>query len=204
MVLLAASTPLYSQIFGILAGFVAVVGFFPYFRSIFRGETKPQRASFAIWSVVSVISLSSYIASGARATIWVGVAFTILQIVVFILSFKYGMGGFHPLDITCFVGAAISIGLWVLTENPLIALYLSIFIEVLGFIPTVKKTYRYPKTENLMSWTIGVAAAFINLFAITEFSLEVYSYPLYIFMADITMVVVIFMRRTRNKKLNPL
>ena len=61
------------QIFGKVAGILAVLSFFPYIRSIVKGETKPERATFVIWSVLSFVTLFAYFASGVRDAIWVTV-----------------------------------------------------------------------------------------------------------------------------------
>ncbi len=203
MVLLASSTPLYSQIIGVIAGLLAACSFAPYIRSILRGTTKPHRASYGIWSLLSMIILVSYFVTGARGTIWLLLSITSLQTIVFILSFKYGMGGFQRLDVVCLTGAVIGLILWAVTENPLTALYVSIFIEVLGWIPTIKKTYLYPQTENLATWLIALCAASVNLFAITEFALKIYLYPVYVLISDVIMVSLI-VQRSQAKKLKSL
>jgi hypothetical protein len=136
------------SVVGIIAGILAFVAFIPYVISIFRGETKPQRATFAIWSAISLVTLFSYFASGARETIWAVLVYAILQIFILILSFKYGMGGFGRLDLICLGGAIAGIIGWLLTNNPAVALYLSIASEFLGYVPLFKKAYTQPETEN--------------------------------------------------------
>jgi len=47
------------SIIGVAAGLLAFVAFIPYIISILKGETKPQRATFAIWSAISLVTLFS-------------------------------------------------------------------------------------------------------------------------------------------------
>ncbi len=187
----------HAVVFGQLAGGLAFLSFFPYLHSILKGKTKPQRATFAIWSVVNIVTFLSYFASGARETIWVALVYAIFQIVIFLLSFKYGVGGSSRLDIVCLLGAATGVFLWIITKNPLTALYLSIFVEFLGLVPTIKKSYIYPKTENTLSWSIASFGSFLNLFAITSFKPEIALYPIYLFLGDIVVVLLLVLPNFR-------
>lgn len=186
-------------VFGRVAGLLALISFIPYIRSILKGETKPERATFAIWSVVNFVTLFSYFASGARETIWVPFVYCIFQVVIFLLSFKHGMGGFNKLDIICLSGAAIGVFLWISTKNPLTALYLSIFVEILGFIPTFKKSYLYPQTENTLAWSIAIVAAFLNLFAINSLKPEIIIYPIYLLLGDGSVAFLLLFPKVRIK-----
>ncbi len=186
-----------SAIIGQIAGLLSLISFIPYLLSIIKGDTKPERATFAIWTVVSFILLLSYLASGATDTIWIPLAYTTFQTVVFILSFKYGMGGLNKLDIACLTGAVIGIILWIITKNPTTTLYISIFLEVLGFIPTFKKSYLYPKTENTLSWSIAAIASTLNLLAVTSFRPEIFLYPIYLFLSDGGMAILLLFPKLR-------
>jgi len=181
----------YPQVFGLIAGVLALFSFFPYVRSILKGDTKPERATFAIWTAVNLVAFFSYLASGARDTIWLVLVYTIFQTFVFLLSFKYGMGGFNKLDLICLFGAATGIVLWIITKNPATALFISIFIEFLGLVPTLKKSYLYPKTENTFAWSIAALAAIFNIFAITSFRPEIAVYPFYILLGDGTVALLL-------------
>ncbi len=153
---------------GEIAAIVEVAQSIPYYVSILRGNTRPQRASYGIWLSVEAIGISSYIASGATTTKWMPLISTFNSLVIFILAFKYGMGGFNKLDIVCLILAAIAIALWILTDNPALAVYMSELAAVIGYIPTIKKSYLYPKTESTLSWCMYVVAAALNLFALTS------------------------------------
>lgn len=51
-------------VLGIAAGIVSIAGFIPYVASVFRGETKPNRASWWIWAVVGSVLFAGYVAQG--------------------------------------------------------------------------------------------------------------------------------------------
>src|ERR1017187_8729834 len=167
----------YTHIFGEVSGVVAVIAFVPYIRSILKGETKPNRASWFIWSILGVIILASYHFSGASSTIWLPVVYAIAPVFILLLAFKYGVGGFEGLDIVCLVGAALGLILWKLTHSPETALYLSIVVDAFGFVPTFKKAFYHPASESTLAWVIGVTATWLNLLAINSWRPNIALYP---------------------------
>lgn len=179
-------------VIGKIAGLVAFASFPVYIASIIRGETRPERATYAIWSFINIVTFFSYVASGAHDTIWVLLAYMLGQLTIFALSFKYGQGGSSRLDIVCLSLAVMAIVLWIMTRNPLSALYLSIFAEFMGLVPTIKKSYLYPNTESKLAWFIGFAGSALNLLAITTFVWHIALYPLYVFLGDFIIVVLLF------------
>lgn len=110
------------------------------------------------------------------------------------------MGGLKKLDIACLSLAVIGAVVWIMTKRPEVALYVGIFLEFLGFVPIFKKSYLYPKTENLLSWFIATFAAFINILAITRFSFNIAFYPLLILLSDavVTSLLIIGLKFKSN------
>lgn len=182
------------QILGIVAGTLSFISFIPYIISIFKGETKPQRATYIIWTLVTILTFSSYLSVGATFTIYVVFSCMIMQLLIFILSFKYGMGGLGRLDIACLLLALVAAVTWAITKNPELALYAGVFLEFIGFIPVFKKSYFMPKTENLLSWSIAAFAAFLNALAITNFKFSIAFYPILILISDAAVVFLLIIR----------
>lgn len=186
----------YHTLFGILAAAIAIASYIPYLSSILNGETKPSRATFGIWSFIGIIEASSYAASGARATVLLPLVYVVGDIVVFILSFKRGLGGLQPLDIFCLLGAILGAGFWAITKNPHLALYLSMSASACGFIPTLRKVYMLPHSENRLAWSMDVVSALCNLLAVTKLELYFVLYPLYLLVFDSGVVGLIAFPRT--------
>src|SRR5688572_28706718 len=120
-----------AELIGKIAGILALISLVPYIVDIFRGNTKPERTTWAIWSVVSTILFFSYYASGARETIWVGLMWMLGTVIVFLLSIKYGVGGTSKLDIACLIGALFGLLLWFITKDPTKALYINLAMDFL-------------------------------------------------------------------------
>ena len=161
---------------GLTASAINVSSNIPYIASILRGQTKPQRATYVIWFIVVLISVFSYHEVGARATLWVLYAGLFNIGLTFLLSLKYGIGGWQPLDKVCLLGAAISLTVWWRTHSALLGLVIIVFVGVLGTLLTCVKLWRHPGTEDALAWAIGLFGVGLNLFAIEHWT---FSYALY-------------------------
>ncbi|MFM2314728.1 MAG: hypothetical protein RLZZ04_4004 [Cyanobacteriota bacterium] len=177
--------------FGVLAGFFSLMGFIPYLISIIRQKTQPNRASWWIWATLGTIIAVSNYSAGARDTMWLLSAYTFCQLAIAVLSIKNGEGGWSTFDQTCMLGAIISIIFWWWTKEPLTAISINIAIDSLGALPTIRKSYSQPETEDLFSWTMFLTASMFNLFALTDWSIVLASYPIYLFSFNFIVVILL-------------
>lgn len=180
---------------GIVAGFVSIICFVPYIITIFQGKTRPNRASWWIWAINGSILCASYYSAGASNTIWALICAVIAQFAISILSLKYGEGGWNRFDRSCLIGAGISILLWWLFSSPLLAIIFTLTIDVLGALPTIKKSYYEPEKEDLLTWILYVVASILNLLAIEQWSFVILAPPLYVFCVNAVIVLLLLRRK---------
>ena len=166
---------------GILAGVLTIIEFVPYIYSILKGKTKPERATWFIWSLVTAIGLASFYSSGAREAIWVLVAYVVATIIVSLLSIRYGVGGWTVFDRIIILSCGLCLFIWWITGSALIALAMTITIDALAALPTVRKTYYHPETEDRLAWVISLSASGLNLLAVEKWDFAHASYPIYLF-----------------------
>ena len=185
---------------GLLAGLIGFLAFIPYIVSILGKKTTPNKATWIIWAVLGVIIAASYYAAGARDTAWTPIAYAIGMILVAALSLRYGEDGWTALDKCCLAGAGMGLILWAATSNPLFALYLTIIIDAIGGVPTLKKAYERPQSEDRLTWAMFFLANLVNLFAIGSWSLQVLSYPVYVLILSFSMNCILFFRSGQSPK----
>jgi len=183
---------------GKIAGIVSLIAFIPYCISAIQGKNRPNRATWFIWFFVSLILLASYRSAGATDAIWVSVANVFIIGLVALLSIKYGEGGFNLFDISCFLGAMVGLVLWWFLRSPLPALYISVIIDFIGALPTLKKSYLNPHEENRLTWALFWLANTINLFAINQWTWAMAAYPLYLFFISGTILWILVFRSEKN------
>lgn len=177
------------------AGILSFIGFIPYIISAIRGTNRPNRATWIIWSVLGVILLASYRSAGATDAIWLSVANVIAFGAILIISFKHGEGSWDRLDLFCLSGAAFGLFLWWYLKSPLPALYLSVLIDLIGALPTFKKSYLDPVHENKLAWIIFWSANTVNLFALREWSMAMAAYPVYMFLLSGALAILLIVRQ---------
>lgn len=186
------------ELIGKTAGVLSLLAFIPYIVATLRGRNRPNRATWIIWSAVGVSLLASYVAAGARETVWVTAANLAAFVFILILSAKYGVGGWTVFDGLCLFGAAFGFVLWWWFDSPLPTLYSGLFVDFVGALPTIRKSWVQPESEDLLTWVLFVAANALNLFALREWNLVMASYPVYMVFISGLMVAVLVLRRKRS------
>jgi hypothetical protein len=188
------------QLLGYLSGIISLSEYPPYLRDIFRGTTKPQRASWFIWSVLGSIAFASQFAEGARYSLWMTGVQTLGVLTVFIISLRKGEGGLSKLDIGALVVAAVGLALWYITRTAAYALMFVIVADAAGTTLTVLKTYKNPGSETLVTWILASFAGIFAALAVGSWNFLLLAYPLYIFLANFSVVLAIFLGNRANKR----
>jgi hypothetical protein len=180
---------------GQLAGAISFLGFVPYIIEIVQGKTRPNRATWWIWAVVGAMLCASSYASGARHALWVPVSYVIGPLATALLALKYGEGGWDRFDRTCLAASLLSLVVWWLARSPLVALLANLGIDLLGAVPTIRKAYRAPEAESLLSWLVFLLADALNVCAIGSWSLATALYPVYLFILAAVLVTLLMRPR---------
>lgn len=164
---------------GILATILVFLGYIPYLRDIAKGKTKPHIYSWFVAGFVAIIIFALQVSGGAGIGSVVTLAAGIMCLLVIVL------GLIHKSDVeivwidTVFlVLAFIALGLWLFAKQPVISAILSTVIEVLGFIPTVRKSWNRPFTETLQSYYLNIFRFSFALLALQTYTIVTTIYPI--------------------------
>lgn len=169
-----------TELFGILSGAVILFGGPPYLYDILKGKTKPQRTTWFIWTFLGVISFTSQLKLGAHwSLVYVGLN-VIGNLAVFLLSLKYGTGGWRKLDILALVIASIGVAMSFVFTSPLLALTGSIVADFAGTVLTLYKSYLDPSSETSITWFFLGTSSLFAAFAVGKWNFALLLYPLYI------------------------
>ncbi len=188
------------ELLGLIAVLLGIIGIIPYVKDIYKGKTKPHLFSNLIWAVVTTIAFFTQVAKGSGPASWTTLVMALLTIYITILCFKYGTQDVTKLDTFFLALGLLSIVPWILTKDPTISVVIATLIDVFGFIPTIRKTWKDPGSETLFTWNTNVLRHAISLFAIRNFVLATYIYPLALLCMNIlTVSAIIFgKRKTAN------
>lgn len=176
---------------GMLAAIVSVAGEIPYIRSIMRGHVRPERASWGIWTLILIVAVWSYEASGAEDSLWFIVGELIGCSIIFLLSLWRGVGGFVRRDIVCTAIAVAGVIVWQLTDQPGVAILAVIIADMAGVYPTLVKSLNDPWSERAITFVTSAVAAALGILAVAEWDAALLGYPVYLFLANVVIAMVI-------------
>lgn len=179
------------ELAGYLSGLLILISFAPYIRDIFLNKTKPERASWLIWAILGSISFFSQFAKGASYSLLLTGAQAVGDFFIFLLAIKYGLGGLLKRDIVALVGAIVGLSLWYITKEAATALFIVIFIDAMGAVLTVIKSYESPTTETISSWVFTCIAGFLACIAVGSLNFILLAFPAYICLASFAVLLAI-------------
>ncbi|MDP6609103.1 MAG: hypothetical protein QF463_08560 [Vicinamibacterales bacterium] len=183
---------------GRLAGLLSLAAFVPYIVAILRGQTRPNRATWWIWTTNGLVLGASYYSSGAENTIWVPVSYVVGPMLTALLSLRYGEGSWSAFDRTCLAGAGTGLALWWWFNSPEVALVMALAVDFAGALPTIRKAYRAPETEDRTAWALFIAGNTVNLLAVEAWRFAIAVYAVYMFLASGTIALLVLKPRTRR------
>lgn len=178
---------------------LSALGFIPYIFSILRHKTRPHLVTWSIWFFLGITLAASYFASGAPLpALLVPIIYVIGPFVIALLALKYGEYAYNFFDFACLLGGIAGIVLWMATGEPTLALYLNLFVDFCGSLPTLRKVALDPWSEDVTAWLLFLVANGLNLAAVPKDSLALISYPLYLFLIPV-LVTMLMLRRLKKR-----
>lgn len=182
-------------LFAILASFVWVASFAPYIRDIFLKKTKPHTYTWLIWTITQSTAVAGlWYGDGGWGTLALIIG-TIFVFIVFLLSLKYGTRNITTGDTIVLIAALLAIIVWWQLNNPLLAVVTVSVIDVLGYLPSFRKTFEEPWTETPISWAIFSLANIFIIFSLAEYNVLTLTYLIAITIANIILLTICLARR---------
>ncbi len=158
----------------LLAGISAVItiaAYVPYIRLIIAdGTVKPNRASWLVWLVVDGAMAWVLFSEREWAPFVLFASFTIGTATVLLLSLKNGEGQFSRSDLFYIVLGISGVILWRVSSNENISVVANMFAATMGTIPTLKKGYLDPDSEDQLTWGMFWVGGFFNTLAIENWT----------------------------------
>jgi hypothetical protein len=188
------------EIIGIVSGLLAIVAVVPYIRDIIKKKTRPERASWLIWTVLGGIAFFSQLAKGATNSLWMTALSTLCVLVVFLLSLKHGEGGLVRRDIVALLVALLGLVLWYFTKDATIALLIVIGVDLSGSFLTIIKSYEDPESETMSTWILASISGLFGTISVGTLNWVLLMYPLYILFANLAVTIAIILGKKKLLK----
>lgn len=186
----------YKELLSVIAITLTLMAFLPYIRSILRGETKPHVFSWVIWGITTCVVFLAQLAGKAGVGAWpIGLSGLITLYIAYLAYTRKADNSITPMDWGFFILALSSLPLWYITSDPLWAVVILTAVDVLGFGPTIRKAYGYPKQEQLRLFVIMMFRNGIVIGALEQYSLTTVLFPAVIAVVCACFIVMVVIRR---------
>ena len=183
------------EFFAIAGALLAAVSTFPYLVDIVRRKTKPNIVTWLTWTILTAISGSAALAAGEPKTALLLYGNSLCTGAVVVLGLKYGIAKFSPFDIACQIGAILGLVFWLIFNSPTIGIIVPLIIDFVGMLPTLRHAYLMPQEETWQTFLVGVFAPALTILSLTEYNIASLLFPLYLFLANAAIVIVVVTRR---------
>jgi len=190
---------------GILAVCLGMLAYTIYISGILNNRTKPHAFSWLLWTLTTAVVFIAQTAKGAGAGSWsTGFTCVVCLAIGIISIFKYDKA--YTLTDVLFIGVALLALLpWFFTKNPTTSVILIASIDVIGYGPTLRKSYYYPHEEKAISFGLNSVKHLLSLLALQSFMVATWIYPAsQIFMNGLVLVIVLIRKRKLAKKENAI
>jgi hypothetical protein len=188
------------ELLGIASGVIGIAGYVPYVRDILRRSTQPDRISWLIWALEYAMLLAAQSAKGATSSLWLGGLQLVGVIIVFALSFKFGVGRLDRYKAILLACICAALATWLSASNAVIAIIILLGVESTGVALTVAKVYQQPNSETLSTWFLISIAGAIGITAVQPGQAGVlYLYPIFLIFVGITVISASYLGAQRTQ-----
>lgn len=178
----------------IISAAISFSGAAVYIRDMIRGKSKPNLVTWGLWAFAPLIATGA--ALSANADVWATLRIFISgfsPLLVFLAAFfvKQGYWKLSKFDYVCGAFSLVALGVWILADSPILAILLAAIADIFATIPTILKAWKYPETETLFTYFVGIFAASIIIPAIPIWNIENAAFQIYLLFANTTLFLIV-------------
>lgn len=182
-------------IVAVISIILSLVGYSYYFRDIFAGKTKPHAYSWLVWALLTAIACVGQLSQGGGPGAWVTGVTAVVSFVIFGLALTKGEKVITLSDKLNLAGAFVALILLAFTNSPVFSIILITFIDFLGFIPTIRKSFNKPGEETIIHYVLAGLKFALAIIALEKYSLTTWLYPASLVLGNLFFVPMLIIRR---------
>ena len=182
------------------AALLAIAGNLPYLIDIVKKKVQPHAYSWFVWSIVSAIAFFGQVAKGAGVGAIPTAVSEIFTVVIFFFSVRYGFKKITKTDNLFLILALISLVPWLITKDPTLSIIIVVIIDLLAFTPTLRKTWRYPKSETSTLYLMNVLRHSLTLFSLQAYNIATTLHSIAMITVNSLMTILTTRRNIKTNK----
>ena len=173
---------------------LGLTGTFAYIRDMFRGKSKPNLVTWGLWAFAPLVATGAALSADADgwATVRIFMSgFGPLLIFIFAFIVRQSYWKLSRFNYACGLLSIIALLVWIGANSPLIAILLLAVADLLATLPTIIKAWKYPETETLYTYFIGLFTASIVIPAIPVWNIENSAFQIYLLLANTALFLAV-------------
>lgn len=179
---------------------LGLISFLPYLWQILKRKTEPHAYTWLIWTITQgVVAAGVWFGGGGLVQAGAMVAYALCAFIVFILSFWYGTKDITKGDTILLIVALCSVFIWQGLDNPALAVVVATAIDLIGYLPTFRKSYYEPLSENILAWIGYAITPMLVVFSLYEYNVMTGTYATATAIINTILVVFLLVRRRQVK-----
>ena len=140
---------------------------------------------------MSCITFFGQLQKGAGYAVIATGAAEIFTILIFLASLRNGFKDVRRIDTVFLIVALIGILPWYLTQDPTISVIIAVSIDVIAFIPALRKAWQHPDTENPILYFMNIIRHILVLVSISTYNIATVLHSIAMICTNTTMVVIL-------------
>ncbi len=161
------------------------------------GEIKPNRLSLVLWSLPPLASFCIAFIEGATFSALPLLLAGIAPLFILFLSFfsKQSPWKTRTRDYLSGIFSILAIVIWLVIDNPILAIILLIIADIFAGIPTFIKTWEKPSTESVAIYSLGFLGNIIGLLTLQQWGFATAGFGIYLVFFNIFMILLILHKK---------
>lgn len=180
----------------IIAALIAVAGNVPYLRDAFKKRVRPHPYTWLVWTIVSGITFFGQLTKGAGiGALPAGVA-EVFTVSIFLFSLQYGFKYVVKTDKYFLAAALLGLIPWVIFDDPTLSVVIAVSIDLVAFVPTIRKTWKRPDTERPELYSANVLRHILTLFSLQAYNVATTLHSIAMIITNSIMTGIILLKKT--------
>lgn len=184
-----------------VAAIIQIITAIPYIKGTLRGETKPNRVTWLMWSIAPMIATPAALYAGAGLAVLPIFMSGFIPFLIFISSFvnKNSYWKLEIFDYFCGAFSLLALILWAITQQTAIAVIFAGLSDGAAAIPTLVKMWKYPETEKVTPFFGGLFNALTSFAAIRVFNVSTVAFQIYLVLVNVALISSFYRKKIFNE-----
>ncbi|PXW25799.1 UNVERIFIED_CONTAM: hypothetical protein DES50_12032 [Williamsia faeni] len=183
--------------FVLLGALLSLVGSSFYVRAVLMGSASPNKVTWFLWAAMPIIAFLAQLDQGVGLasilTLSVGLGPAFVLASSFVNRASYWQ--ITTLDLACGAISVAAITVWLLLDNPTMAVVMVVAADSVAALPTVVKSWQSPRSERSDYYILAVLNGVIAILTLDSWRVIDWLFPAYVIVVATTIAAIVETRR---------